>query len=75
MFKGAVMSITYADASQLWTVGLFLAVALVALSAVAICIFMWRNRPEREDSVRHHKIEKRLAEIALPVTEQRARSA
>jgi hypothetical protein len=57
-------SFTNADAFRLWTLALFLAVVLVVLSVVAICIFLWRNRPEGKDSLRLSRVEKRLSELA-----------
>ncbi len=63
------------SAFQLWTLGLCFAVVLVVLSVVAICIFVWRNRPEGEDSLRLSRVEKRLSELAEAAPVQHTKSA
>jgi len=75
MFKGAVMSSFSNGGFQLWTIGLCVALMLVAFSAVAIFIFMWGNQPYKEDPHRRDAVEKRLSELAEVTRQRQARSA
>jgi hypothetical protein len=54
----------FADTFQLWTLGLCVALTLVAFSLTAILFLVWRRRPSKPDPNTHYRLEQRLTEIA-----------
>jgi len=68
-------SSNFADAFQLWTIGLCVALTLVALSLTAILFLIWRRRPSKPDPIEHYRVTQRLTEIAELPHAQPQRSA
>jgi hypothetical protein len=67
-------SLINANAFQLWSLGLSIAVALVCVSLAAFLIYIVKNRPMKEDPLLQHKMEERLSELAQTAGTQSARS-
>ncbi|HUK43333.1 MAG TPA: hypothetical protein VLW48_02705 [Candidatus Bathyarchaeia archaeon] len=67
-------SFTNADAIQLWTIGLCVALMLVGLSLGAIVAYIWKYRPEKVDPVRQTRMEIRLSQLAETATFQPEKS-
>jgi len=65
----------FADAFQLWTIGLCVALTLVALSLTAILFLIWRRRAPKPDATTDYRVEQRLTEIAELASAHPQRSA
>jgi hypothetical protein len=65
---------TDANAFQLWTIGLCVAVTVVALSLAAIFVYIAKNRPTKIDPQLQLKMEERLSELTHAATSHSANS-
>jgi len=63
--------LTNANAIQLWTVGLFVAVMFGIFALTAVFILAWKQRPEKRDVAEECKLRERLSQIAEPMAESR----